>query len=93
VTRIVMVKYVGPFTASVPILGIEVSPSGIPIEVSPDIAGRPPGPWRTATDDDPVHWPRRRTDDGSRLETHDPGEGLLAQTDVWQPIITDPQES
>ena len=56
---------------------------GEPFDAPADIAGVQPGPWHPWTADDPEQWLRREVD-GVR-EVHDPGHGLLAQVDVWQP--------
>lgn len=94
--KLTSVTYVGPFDrVSVPSLGIDVE-QGQTIQVGADAAGRPPGPWRPRTPEDPDHWPRRpgTTDDGAAVtETHDPGEGLLAQHDNWQPTAAAPVPS
>lgn len=79
----VLVQYVGG-TAAVylPDLGIEAK-LGEPIEVPADVAGHAPGDWHELTDGDQEWWPRRFAEDGSTVETLDPGWGLLAQHETW----------
>lgn len=66
-----------------PDLGIEVQ-RGVPVEVPVEVAGHAPGEWRARVDGDPEHWPTRIGEDGSTVETHDPGSGLLAQVGLWR---------
>lgn len=81
--KIVVVQYVGPFDKVwIPMLGVEVS-RGEMVSVSAGTAGRAPGEWVPVTADSPQGWPRRLGPDGVIEETHDPGEGLLAQVDSW----------
>ena len=84
----VVLQYVGPFDeVYVPVLGASVK-RGASVDVAADIAGTPAGPWRPVTADDSLDWPQRIGADGSTTETHDPGAGLLAQADAWQPAAT-----
>ena len=79
----VAVQYLGGADeVHIPQAGASVQRGGT-IEVPADLAGRVPGDWHARTDDDPAHWPIRLGADGSTVETHDPGEGLLAQVDLW----------
>lgn len=83
----VALQYHGPFAVYIPSVGAEVEPLGV-LEVPADVAGRVPGDWRPLAEDDPGDWPQRLGEDGSTVETYDPGEGLLAQVDVWSPAPT-----
>lgn len=79
----VALQYVGGSDAVyLPSLGIEAK-LGEPIEVPVGVAGRAPGDWHELTEGDQEWWPRRFAEDGSTVETHDPGWGLLAQHEVW----------
>lgn len=66
------------------------------VDVPDDLAGRAPGPWRPPTADeaagrgtptDPLQWQLAGVSetDGELWLCRDPGAGLLAQEDVWQP--------
>jgi hypothetical protein len=66
-------------------------PQGSVIEVPDELAGRGPA-WREPTDEDYAHGPRhwdhvhkRRIGDGP-VEIEDLGEGLLAQTTIWEAV-------
>jgi hypothetical protein len=85
-TKRVKVRYIGPFDeVTVPALGT-VLKRDQSIEVSGEIAGHPRGDWHPRTDLDDPDWPTRPGADGSTMEVQDPGQGLLAQIDLWQPI-------
>lgn len=55
------------------------------VKVPAAVAGRPPGDWRARIPGDPKSWPARIGADGMTVETQDPGDGLLAQVDLWAP--------
>lgn len=87
--RTVAVQYIGPSSGvQVPGLGITAE-RGVPCKVGAAAAGRAPGPWRAVTAEDPDWWPRRLDPaDQETTQTRDPGEGLLAQEDVWVAVVS-----
>ena len=100
----VALQYVGGSEAVyLPNLGIEAK-LGEAVEVPADLAGHAPGDWHELAEGDEEWWPRRLGEDGSTVETYDPGLGLLAQHEVWilapsetpatpaEPIHDTPQE-
>lgn len=84
----VPIRYVGPCShISIPSVGVEGIERGATVEAGPSLAGQPPGPWQPhqgAPADDGRQY--RPTADG--WEVRDPGSGLLAQEDTWQPVTS-----
>ena len=75
--------------------------AGETVVVPDDVAGAVPGPWRVPTQDeaaargtatDPLQWRvGEAEEDGAEFwQCREPGHGLLAQEDVWQPGTTEP---
>ena len=79
----VAVKYLGGSDEVYVVDAAAAVKRGGTLDVAADVAGQEPGPWAPRTPDTPAHWPTRLGEDGSTIEAHDPGSGLLAQTDTW----------
>jgi hypothetical protein len=79
----VAVRYLGGSTeVYIAAAGLTATRGGT-VQVPADVAGHEPGPWRPRAPEDPQEWPTRLAADGSTVQTHDPGAGLLAQSEVW----------
>jgi hypothetical protein len=61
----------------------EPGEGGPPVEVPAAVAGRAPG-GRPARPGDDLQWLESRPVPSGGIEVLDPGEGLLAQVDLWR---------
>lgn len=70
------IRYVGPHDEVEIAATGQVVKQGETVDAAADIVGRAPSGAPTVTDDDGVEMPNPE---------YDPGAGLLAQVDAWQP--------
>lgn len=91
----VQVRYIGPISPiDIPAHGIGQVKTGDVIEVPAEAAGRAPGDWQVDVDRnkvDPAHATSEEPD--GTLNTLDPGEGLLAQTGMFEAAGKTPAKS